>query len=262
MSSDDEDLNNAMFQEPNDYFEPEKPATYTEHTLLSGQTLHLRLVGYNPLWGHYLWNGAQVLSTYLQKHAAQLVHGKNILELGAGAGLPSLVAATLGAKKAVVTDYPDAELVENLDHNITTCALLSEPATNIIAEGYLWGSPAKNLLAHLPAPAQRFDVLLLADLLFNHSCHAALVSTILDTLAHTSEAEALVFFTPYRPWLLENDMAFFDLCRDKGLEVQRVVEEVMEKVMFEDDKGDEMLRRTVFGFEVRWRDLKDIQGRR
>lgn len=50
MSSDDEDLNNAMFQEPNDYFEPEKPATYTEHTLLSGQTLHLRLVGYNPLW--------------------------------------------------------------------------------------------------------------------------------------------------------------------------------------------------------------------
>ena len=50
-------------------------------------------------------------------------------------------------------------------------------------------------------------------------------------------------------------MAFFDLCRDKGLEVDKVVEEVMEKVMFEKDKGDELLRRTVFGYEVRWRDL-------
>lgn len=48
-------------------------------------------------------------------------------------------------------------------------------------------------------------------------------------------------------------MAFFDLCRGEGLKVEKVVEEVMEKVMFEGDKGDEMLRRTVFGFEVRWR---------
>lgn len=51
MSSDeDEILSSAMFQEPNDYFEPEKPYTYTEYTLLSGQKLRLRLVGHNPLW--------------------------------------------------------------------------------------------------------------------------------------------------------------------------------------------------------------------
>ena len=51
MSSDeDEILSSAMFQEPNDYFEPEKPYTYNEYTLLSGQKLRLRLVGHNPLW--------------------------------------------------------------------------------------------------------------------------------------------------------------------------------------------------------------------
>lgn len=50
-SSDEEDVNNAaLFQEPEGYFQPERPATYTEHTLLSGQTLRLRLVGHNPLW--------------------------------------------------------------------------------------------------------------------------------------------------------------------------------------------------------------------
>ena len=51
MSSDeDEILSTALFQEPNDYFQPEKPCTYADYTLRSGQTLHLRLVGQNPLW--------------------------------------------------------------------------------------------------------------------------------------------------------------------------------------------------------------------
>lgn len=49
-------------------------------------------------------------------------------------------------------------------------------------------------------------------------------------------------------------MAFFDLCREKGLSVHKVVEQIMEKVMFEEDKGDESLRRTVFGYELRWKD--------
>ena len=224
-------------------------------------TLQLLLIKADQpgIQGHYLWNGGQVLSTYLQQNANNLVHKRKILELGAGAGLPSLVAATLGAQKVVVTDYPDAELVENLAQNITTCSLLPQPATTVVAEGYLWGSSTEKILEHLPSPNHGFDVLLLADLLFNHSCHDALVSTIIKTLARTPEARALVFFTPYRPWLLERDMAFFDVCRDKGLEVGKVVEEVMDKVMFEKDKGDELLRRTVFGYEVSWKDLIETQ---
>lgn len=169
------------------------------------------------------------------------------------------MAATLGARKVVVTDYPDAELIENLAHNITTCSLLPQPAsTAVVAEGYLWGSSPTRVLAHLPSPNQGFDLLLLADLLFNHSCHDALVSTILHTLARTPDARALVFFTPYRPWLLEKDMAFFDVCRDRGLVVEKVVEEVMDRVMFEEDKGDELLRRTVFGYEVKWKVLNEM----
>lgn len=202
--------------------------------------------------GHYLWNGGQALSTYLQQHASRLVHGKTVLELGAGAGLPSLVATILGARRVVVTDYPDVELIDNLVHNINTCSHLPQPATTIAAEGYLWGLPTEALISHLAVPSQRFDTLLLADLLFNHHCHEALISTISEALAHRPDARALVFFTPYRPWLLEKDMAFFDLCRENGLIVQRVTEEVVDKVMFEYDKGDELLRRTVYGYELRW----------
>jgi nicotinamide N-methyltransferase len=40
------------------------------------------------------------------------------LELGAGAALPSLIAAVNGASKTVVTDYPDRELIENIEYNV------------------------------------------------------------------------------------------------------------------------------------------------
>ena len=40
-----------------------------------------------------------MVSEYLQQHAERLVRGKDVLELGAGAGLPSIVCAILGAKE-------------------------------------------------------------------------------------------------------------------------------------------------------------------
>jgi nicotinamide N-methyltransferase len=59
-----------------------------------------------------------------------------VLELGAGGGLPGIVAALLGAEavcpirretahlrihrslQTLLTDYPDAPLVQNLEHNV------------------------------------------------------------------------------------------------------------------------------------------------
>jgi nicotinamide N-methyltransferase len=80
-------------------------------------------------------------------------------------------------------------------------------------------------------------VLILADLLFNHSEHAKLVKSVELMLKKEKEARAFVFFTPYRPWLLEKDLAFFDLAREAGFVVEKMFEKVMEKVMFEEDPG-------------------------
>lgn len=41
-----------------------------------------------------------------------------MLELGAGAALPSIIASANGATKTVVTDYPDQELIDNMEYNI------------------------------------------------------------------------------------------------------------------------------------------------
>jgi nicotinamide N-methyltransferase len=48
-----------------------------------------------------LWNAGQVVADYLQQHVEKLIKNKDILELGAGAGLPGLVSAVLGAKKVM-----------------------------------------------------------------------------------------------------------------------------------------------------------------
>lgn len=161
---------------------------------------------------------------------------KSVLELGAGAGLPSIICAIHGAAQVVVTDYPDAELIENLQHNIDHCELLPE-ARNIYAHGYLWGAPTDNVAIHLEPPDSGFDLLILADLLFNHSEHRKLVSTVQKTLRISRDALALVCFTPYRPWLLEKDLAFFDIAKESGFAVEKLFEKVMDKVMFEDDPG-------------------------
>ncbi|OAG08587.1 uncharacterized protein CC84DRAFT_1162506 [Paraphaeosphaeria sporulosa] len=250
MADDAEDVGIDLFQEPEGFYQPEKEPTFASHTLLSGKELNIRLVGHNPLWGHFLWNAGRTLSDYLEERAEYLIKGKSVLELGAGAGLPSIVCALSGANEVVVTDYPDAELVENLRYNVDHCNALPEQV-KFAAEGYLWGAPTDELTKNL-SDSSGFDVLILADLLFNHSEHAKLVKTVQLMLKKSPDSRAFVFFTPYRPWLLEKDLAFFDLARKSGFVVNKTFEKVMDKVMFEKDPGDELLRRTVYGYELTW----------
>ena len=180
------------------------------------------------------------------------MQNKNVLELGAGAGLPSLIAAILGARKVVVTDYPDQELIVNLRHNIEHCFPL-ENRSSIVAEGFLWGSQSSCLKCHLQPDADSFDLLILADILFNHSEHEKLLTTVRECLRKTTESVALVFFTPYRPWLLDKDLSFFALARASGFVVNKISDQMVDKIMFESDPGDEVLRKTVFGYEMKWK---------
>lgn len=183
------------------------------------------------------------MADFLEANKHEYVRDKTVLELGAGAGLPSLICAINGAKYVVVTDYPDAALIDNLHANIRDCSLLPTPASNIAATGYVWGADVSGLIKHLDAAQQDrgFDTLILADLLFNHSEHAKLLRSIQQTLTKSAEAQALVFFTPYRPWLLEKDLAFFDLARAGGFVVEKILEKIMDRVMFEEDPGVSVL---------------------
>ena len=61
-----------LFQEPTDFYEPEKQATFASHQLHSGKELKVRLVGHNPLW----------VRLYLQAHSTQTIDLFNVIRAG------------------------------------------------------------------------------------------------------------------------------------------------------------------------------------
>ncbi|WWC63366.1 uncharacterized protein I303_105966 [Kwoniella dejecticola CBS 10117] len=214
-----------------------------------GRQLVLRLVGSHPLWGHHLWNTARVFSTYLLRNPS-LVKGKKVLELGAGAALPSIVCALAGSDDVVITDYPDTDLVENMRFNVDV-NVPGDLRGKVDVVGHLWGHDVKHLMAR--TQNKGYDLLILSDLVFNHSQHDALIKTVNSTLSSSPDACVLVFLTSHRPHLVEEDNAFFPqlALSGDGWVYQKVVEE-WAGAMFEDDPGDEKIRGTVHGWKA-WR---------
>jgi len=223
-------------------------------------TISIRLVGSHPLWGHYLWNAARSLAAFLQR-TPELYVARTVLELGAGGGLPGLVAAKCGAQKVVLTDYPDQALVDNLVLNVERNVEMERRGI-VCVLGYVWGHPLEPLLevldssdvlvrvADTSASASAspfFDLILLSDLIFNHSQHRALLTTCERALA--TGGCVLVFYTHHRPHLAHRDMEFFEMARETGWECQKVSTERFQP-MFPDDSGEEEVRSTVHGWKL------------
>ncbi|KAJ5772705.1 hypothetical protein N7520_003234 [Penicillium odoratum] len=244
-----------LFKDPEGFYPEEKQPTFAEHHMLSGQTVRVRLVGSHPLYGNLLWNAGRTTAHYIEEHADSLVRGRDVLEIGAAAGVPSIVSSILGARTTVMTDYPDADLVSNMQHNADLSVDMIPSKSQLFVEGYQWGKPVGPLQAHIPstqeAPAT-FDVLIMADVVYSWREHGNLVKTMQMTLKKDPKAVALVIFTPYQPWLLPQTEKFFPLAEAGGFTVTKIFEKLMDAVLFEDDPGDERLRRTVFGYELRW----------
>ena len=242
--SENDVIDTNLFEEPDD-FRPDYPrehfVTY-ERPFVSPQSrsqqreIELRLVGSSPLWGHLLWNAGKYTAQYLDSHV-DLVLGKTVLELGAAAALPSVVAGLIGAKNVVATDYPDADLISNIEWN---CKKLS----NVCVEGYIWGNDFKPLLDF--NSGEKFDLLLLSDLVFNHSEHDKLLRTVKGLLKGTGKA--LVVFSPHRPKLLNEDLRFFEKAESEyELDVEKI-EVVNWQPMFAEDPGSPEVRSRIYSF--------------
>ncbi|EEB90575.1 hypothetical protein MPER_11195, partial [Moniliophthora perniciosa FA553] len=198
---------------------PEPPRLATPPpTVVLYKEKRIRLVGSHVLWGHYLWNASIALADSFSGEGSSEIFidckGKRVLELGAGGALPSIIAALNGAEKVCVTDYPDESLVENIrlnvDHNVPA-GIRSRVIVEFVFKGYIWGTP-------LQFP-DKFDLIILSDLIFNHSQHEALLRTCEQAVSPTStQSQVLVFYSHHRPHLAHRDMEFFELARQRGLE--------------------------------------------
>ncbi|KAF8840293.1 hypothetical protein BDN67DRAFT_968794 [Paxillus ammoniavirescens] len=259
MDDDDGDLSlGAVFTEPQRPPSPEPTlATYSRG---SGKTdVNIRLVGSHPLWGHHLWNAAIAFAAYLDSQN-DLIRDKFVLELGAGGGLPGIVAVQNGAKKVVLTDYPDTALVENLAYNAHE-NITEEQRSAVTIQGYIWGQPVDSLIAALPPdrePSRGFDLIILSDLIFNHSQHDALLRSCelcitpipsQGTPLTTPPPCVLVFYTHHRPHLAHRDLEFFIKARSRGWNCEEIHTKRFPP-MFPDDPGDVEVRSTVHGWQM------------
>lgn len=260
MSDDTYDLGGGMFEEPEGYVQPPPESHFVEYERILGKAnpakIQLKLVGKSPLWGHLLWNAGKYTANYLDEHSEELVKGKKVLELGAAAGLPSLVCAVNGASKVIVTDYPDADLISHIQYNVDH--LEGVPAsTDIRVKGFIWGQNTSSLcydkiddsddLPEVIDEKEKFDLVILSDLVFNHTEHRKLLSNCRDCMK--KDGVALVVFSPHRPWLLEADLQFFVTCEEFDFKAEKV-EQVNWKPMFDEDEETVEVRSRVYCYKL------------
>lgn len=267
--SDVEDLaSGGLFDDPKDFYKPEEQpgsdsyARQEKHVAASEYkqptNFNLRLTAKSPLWGHLLWNAGKVTADYLDEHSRELVEGKKVIEFGAGAGLPSLLCHAVGAKQVVITDYPDADLVYNLKYNVDQLkkdwdanhqANHTGPApcadvSSMKVEGFIWGNDASELIEM--SGGTGYDLVILSDVVFNHSEHAKLVRSAKELLA--PGGKVFVVFTPHRAKLFNEDLDFFRRAKDEaGFESEKLFE-LKYYPMFEEEEETKELRSMVFGY--------------
>ena len=213
----------------------------TDHTIISKtrSVTNVKSVecAANELFADDLWPGCFVLADILCKHSV-LCQDKYILELGAGSALPGTVASVLGAKKVVLTDYPEPTVIENIEYIVKLNNL-----NNIMVLSHAWGSTVEPLLnclgcsctttgntadivissnnsssgagmdatENLPSPV-KFDLILCAELLWKdtYSQHNNLLKTLSQCINPTTGIAMLTFV--HRPTIthtIENDLEFF-----------------------------------------------------
>ena len=152
----------------------------------------------SSIWSSSLYLADHIADLQMEKYL-NIARGEGrplrVLELGAGAGLPSILLSKLYSDVLVTcSDYPDPELVRTLAENATR----NDVADRCRVVPYAWGSDPTPLFAsHVPPEAQLagdtllgFDVIVAADTLWNSGTHNIFVETLQRALRHAPHARA------------------------------------------------------------------------
>mmetsp|Transcript_55425 Transcript_55425/g.120762 ORF Transcript_55425/g.120762 Transcript_55425/m.120762 type:complete len:374 (-) Transcript_55425:138-1259(-) len=110
-------------------------------------TLAFSLLSQRKLFAARLWPAAALIAEELGAIPA-LVENKCVLEIGAGAALPSVCAALARAHAVLVTDYPDSRMLDNIRANITR-NLGHAQQQGVRVVGYDWSQCPERLLTEL-----------------------------------------------------------------------------------------------------------------
>ncbi|CAE6431715.1 unnamed protein product [Rhizoctonia solani] len=113
--------------------------------------------------------------------------GRTVLELGSGAALPLILAATVESHPSLVTltDYPDETIISTLHRNLAANRAQIKSSCSISVVGYAWGADVSPLLS---LSVGGYDILILSDLLHFDSSHSDILTTVTQTLKRSPDA--------------------------------------------------------------------------
>jgi len=229
----------------------------------NGSELSLALVKkHHSLWGEFIYNAARVIADYIDLGKIPC-RGKSVLELGAGAGLPGILAALQGSSHLVLSDYGsvvDGDLIRAMDLNIEAvkdkvpnCRMHSVP--------YIWGRDTDILTSCLNVDDSggdgddreesplRFDIVIMADCIFNRSEHKRLLWTMMQTLDR-HKGVCYCSFSHHDPEKCDLDLVFFQLALDEGLRVEKMGEEKRQSYPFVEQDGLDEKRGWVYVYKI------------
>jgi EEF1A N-terminal glycine/lysine methyltransferase len=183
----------------------------------------------NKLFAKDIWYGAVLMAEYFRDHPT-IFAGKSVIELAAAAALPSIVAFKLDARLVVATDYPNEELITNINkqftmNNIETISTSSK--AHAIAAPHLWGdiNNIDTLMSLTLKHTNRrgYDVLLLAEFLWwdTHSQHDNILKSC-DALLNENGV-VYASWSHHNPGREHLDLEFFERAqRDYGFTVEKI----------------------------------------
>ncbi|XP_059509726.1 histone-arginine methyltransferase METTL23-like isoform X2 [Stegostoma tigrinum] len=138
----------------------------------------------DPQYGMYVWPCAVVLAQYVW-FSRNTVRGRTFLEIGAGAGLPGIVAAKCGAS-VILSDA--AEIPNCLDNCRLSCQINKLEDVPVI--GLTWGQISPDLVL-LP----QIDVILGSDVFYDTEDFENILTTIFYLIRKNPRA---LFWTTYQ----------------------------------------------------------------
>lgn len=152
--------------------QPVNAVLQTPDTDAANWTLHA-----SSIWASSLYLSDHLDQLGLQSHLQSASPGDppRILELGASAGLPSIMIAKLYPEVLVTaTDYPDTKLIQTLTENV----LANGVKGRCKVFPFAWGTD--------PSPIfyqnRRFNIVIAADTLWNPDLHEIFIHSLRSTL--------------------------------------------------------------------------------
>jgi nicotinamide N-methyltransferase len=92
-----------------------------------------------------------------------------------------------------------------------------------------------------------FDVILIADTIFNHNQHENLLKSCKELLR--SNGVVLTTYSHHVVKWADRDMLFFDIAKDMGFTAEQIYIEKWQE-MFPEDSGSLDVRRTVYAWKL------------